>query len=443
MKRKHFVGLVCLLLVFLIFACRLPGRDGVSQPTPVASRVESATPRTSATEVVNFNKWDLWSNGTQLRGINIWQATVIPELDGLEFKGEGRVGPPYIQSDFDELAALGANYVNLSHAGIFTERSPHQLDEGVLDNLDRLVEMARQADMFVVISFRTGPGRAEFSFYYDGDPQLQPYLNDSMWQDAAAQDAWVEMWRQAALHFRGDPVVAGYDLMVEPNSSAVGSDQLTDMLDIYDPETFYSQYAGTLYDWNQLYPRIVTAIREVDPDTPILIGGNGWSNLEWLPYLDVLDEEGIVYTFHQYAPHEYTHQSWKPWMIEYPGEMDLDWDGEDDAFDRSWLEGYLQIAGDFQIAHDVPVAVNEYGVIRWVPGAATFMADEMEIFEELGVNYSSWAWNPAWEPFKSIDDFEHRHGTDPLNHSNVAESEVMDVLMHYWSRNTIRPSMLP
>ena len=71
-------------------------------------------------------------------------------------------------------------------------------------------------------------------------------------------------------------------------------------------------------------------------------------------------------------------------MNTYPGEFDLDWDGEPDTFDRAWLEDFLSILSDFQQEHGVPVAVNEFGVIRWVPNAADFMRDEMDIFEEDG-----------------------------------------------------------
>lgn len=64
-------------------------------------------------------KWDLWSRGTQLRGANIWQRVRVPSLDQ-DYLGDGYIGPPYSQADFDRLAQLGANYVNLSLPGLFT-----------------------------------------------------------------------------------------------------------------------------------------------------------------------------------------------------------------------------------------------------------------------------------------------------------------------------------
>ena len=57
------------------------------------------------------------------------------------------------------------------------------------------------------------------------------------------------------------------------------------LLDLYNPEDFYPEYADSIYDWNQFYPRIVAGIREVDSDTPILVSAMGWGAVRWLPYL--------------------------------------------------------------------------------------------------------------------------------------------------------------
>jgi hypothetical protein len=87
------------------------------------------------------------------------------------------------------------------------------------------------------------------------------------------------------------------------------------------------------------------------------------------------------------------------------------------------------------------VAVNEFGVIRWVAGAADFVDDEMELFEERGVNHALWVWDPAWLPWnEEVNAFNFRFGPDPDNCSDVAQSELMDVIVDYWGRNSVRPS---
>lgn len=406
---------------------------------PPAPTLEPATaapePVTPTPEAAPLDKWSLWANGTQLRGANIWQRIVVPEVDGPDFLGSGYIGPPYTQADFDALAALGANYVNLSHPGLFTERPPYVLDEKVQANLDSMIEMAAKADLFVVITFRTGPGRSDFTFYRDGagDWFDSDLLIESVWSDHAAQDAWAEMWRYTAERYRDNPVVVGYDLLCEPNSNDVA-------LGLYDPEEFYPQYAGSLYDWNQFYPRIVAGIRQVDKETPILVSAMGWGAVYWLSALQPVDDPRIVYMAHQYEPQDqYTHQE-PPAVNTYPGSFDLDWDGSPDRFDRAWLDDYLSIIDDFKQEHGAPVAVNEFGVHRWAPNAADFMRDEMELFEQRGMNYALWVWNPDWAPWtENITDFNFRFGPDPANVTPV-ENDLQTVILQFWSRNAVRPS---
>lgn len=431
--------LAALAAGFILLSCAIvsnpvePPRETAPPAVPEAPLI----PQPQSTS--KPDKWSLWTNGTQLRGANIWQRIVVPDLDGLEFLGDGYIGPPYTQADFDQLAALGANYVNLSIPGLFTERPPYVLDEQAQANLDNLLAMAAQADLFAVITFRTGPGRSDFTFYRDGagDWFDEDLLIEWVWSDQAAQDAWVEMWRYTAERYRGNPVVVGYDLMCEPNSNDVA-------LGVWEPEEFYPAYEGSLYDWNQFYPRIVAGIRQVDEETPILVSAMSWGSMYWLPSLKVIEDPRIVYTAHQYEPQEqYTHQEPPPAVNAYPGRFDLDWDGVPDAFDRAWLEGHLSILSDFQREHGVPVAVNEFGVLRWVPGAAGFMRDEMDIFETLGINYAIWVWDPDWRPWnEGVNGMNYRYGPDPDNTVPV-ENDLMNVILGFWARNTFRPSNFP
>ena len=380
------------------------------------------------------DKWELWVNGTQLRGANIWQAVVIPDLDGLEFKGPGPVGPPYSQEDFNRLAELGANYVSISGPGLFTETAPYAVDFGAQANLDNLLAMIASADMFATIGFRTGPGRSEFTLCCGGDSYFDGYFNDSVWEDQAAQDAWVEMWAYTAERYRQDPIVAGYKLMVEPNAPGV-------FLDVYEPDEFFPEYANTLLDWNQLYPRIVDGIREVDINTPILIGGTGWSGVVWLPYTKLVDDSRTVYVVHQYEPQEdYTHQEPRG-RASYPGSIDLDYDGNKDPFDKAWLGDLLSSVEAFATRHDVPLVVDEYGANRWVTGSADYLNDEMAIFEQHGFNYAIWEWSTSWEPFaEDVHAMNYLLGADPDNTTAFTRNDLLDVLTKYWERNSVRPS---
>lgn len=450
-KRKLMLGLWGLALSGMLVACAL-GDAGIEEaatdePEAVATQApvtatqaatavpapdETLAPTTEPGEQP-FDKWSLWNGGTQLRGANIYQRRVFEEIDGLEFVGPGPFGPPYTQEDFDHLRALGANYVNLSIAGLYTVEPPYRVDDQAAANLDRLLEMAANANLFAVISFRSGPGRSEFSILGAGDWYPSSYLIESVWTEPAAQAAWAAMWRFTAERYVGSQVVAGYDLMCEPNSNGI--------MDIWDAQEFYDEYGGSGYDWNTWYPPIVEAIRSVDADTPILVSGLSFGDIAWLPYVQLVEDERLVYTFHQYNPHEYSHQ--EPGAGQeylYPGEFDADYDGEPEWVDRLWLEELFSIAVDWMGEHSRPLAVNEYGSVRWAPGAAEYLRDQMELFEQHGWNYAIWMWYPAWEPLKEGDNsFNYRLGADPHNLDDLASTDILETLIDFWSRNLAWP----
>ena len=151
-----------------------------------------------------------------------------------------------------------------------------------------------------------------------------------------------------------------------------------------------------------------------------------------------------MYVVHQYAPVPFTHQ--EPGALgclklSYPGTFDADWDGEDDTVNRAWLAELLSTVTDYASTHQVLVAVNEFGVMRWEPGAAQFMDDQMGLFEELGCNYALWAWDPSWSPWvEEANAFNTRCGPSPRGCDEDAPDKLLEVIQRYWARNQVRPS---
>jgi len=87
-----------------------------------------------------------------------------------------------------------------------------------------------------------------------------------------------------------------------------------------------------------------------------------------------------------------------------------------------------------------PLAVNECGLMRWQPGAADFMRDQLAAFESRGVNYAIWMWYPDWPPLAAGDHaFNFRLGPDPLSRTPVPNA-LLDVYRKYWAQNRLRPS---
>ncbi len=376
-------------------------------------------------------KWALWASGcTQLRGANIYQRRVYGRLGDAETLGDGVTGPPYHAGDLDALAAAGANMVVISHPGIFTENPPYVLDERIAQNLDRLVALAADAGLSVVISFRTGPGRSEFSILRGGAGDWFPaeMINDAVWYDSAAQEGWCEMWRAATRRYGDHPAVVGFELMMEPNGTSVLMEGGASTID-----QFFTHHGGGLGDWNEIYPRLVSAVRDVSKQIPLLVPAEGYGSIYWLTSLKPIVDPRCVYVVHHYVPSAYTHQSsGLGGAVHYPGYIGTE------HVDERWLGRVNKRLSDYAAVHGVPVAVLEAGVRRWAPGAARFMANQLEDFETLGVNWALWLWECGYTNYSCrTSSFNFRAGPAPEHWEDLDTNALFLTIQRYWQRNAV------
>lgn len=78
--------------------------------------------------------------------------------------------------------------------------------------------------------------------------------------------------------------------------------------------------------WAAAQQRVVTIIRDHCPNHTIIATGDEWGGIDGLKKLDPIDDGNIVYSFHFYEPHTFTHQGatwgWEGWKnlrnVPYP-----------------------------------------------------------------------------------------------------------------------------
>lgn len=146
------------------------------------------------------------------------------------------------------------------------------LEEGFL-LLDRVIAQARQEGLLVLLDLHGAPG-GQTGDNID-DSRGRPWLFES----EASQDRVVEVWRRLALRYRDEPAVVGYELLNEPIAH-------------------YDDFKTLNPRLEPLYRRITAAIREVDPDKPILLGGAQW-NTDFSSFGEPFDPQ-LLYAFHRY-----------------------------------------------------------------------------------------------------------------------------------------------
>lgn len=351
-----------------------------------------------------------WRTG-DLRGADLWQG----RWGGTSSPYPGRaIGSPLTDADVADLRGLGANYVQLSVAGLYGEQAPYALDPQVQSVIDDVVARASAAGMFVVIAYRSGPGRNEQAIARSANTAVYGPILEDFWTSAAAQTAWLDMLRYTATRYGPDPAVIGIDPMVEPNDVARRG--------FPAPADFAARYGGTAEDINVFNGRAAAAVRAVS-DVPLLVEGDGYGSVGFLPTVVPTGDPRTVYTVHFYEPFTYTNQG--PGAgVPYPG--------------RAATGQALAPLATFASAHGVPVAVTEFGVHRYAPDAATYLSDVSDVLNGMGASHAVWEFVVAAQR-PLFNDFDTEGGTDAAVKAKVA-GPLETVVRNDFAVNCARPA---
>lgn len=441
----YFVSLAAgyRLVCFLTFYIAVAGSFGGAGQVRVVPRNSPPAPGESNNPATGLGppreepnpEFNLWGGGARLRGAAIWLK--VRASKDLEVPAtDNRLYPTYDQSDFDRLRDWGANYVSLSCPGLYEVGEPFRPDEKVRAELVTIIAMAKAAHLYVGIGFRTGPLSEESRFstsktskVWDGDDKAR-----------VARGKWVEMWGDAASTFGRYDNVVGYELMIEPDAP--------------DPAV-----------WNALAGDIIRRIRLNDKVTPMLVGGaadeGDGSSVAALKGLPLFDDPYTVYAVHQYVPNEFSQQPRfkkkfeKHLSYNCPApKKGLPKGGEKVIRDyrqpcdeglscQKKLENVYTSIDEWRQAHKLPggglptVAVTEAGVVRWAPGAAQFLTDQLRELNNRAFSYVLWRWGP-WR-CTGDDEFDFRHGQEfSLHEINEGETNYLKAIIATdWGNNKV------
>ena len=178
------------------------------------------------------------------------------------------------------MAQLGFDNVRLSIDAVPLEQYPRGADglnADFVGRLDRAVD-AMLADGLAV--------------------QIDLHPEDSYKQQLRTSDYAVDeltmLWRKLAAHYANrDPERVFFEILNEPEVS--------------DP-----------YRWAGIQARLAAAIRQAAPRNTIIATGPNYSDIQDLLTLHPLADGNVIYNFHFYDPHEFTHQgaSWGVVVVE-------------------------------------------------------------------------------------------------------------------------------
>lgn len=185
------------------------------------------------------------------------------------------------EDDIAYIASTGANTIRLPfNYKLFTREDymgKNDETEG-FRMMDKTIEWCRKYGLHLILDMHDCPGGQTGDNIDNGHGY--PWLFES----EESQQLFCNIWRSIAERYKDEPVILGYELMNEPIATMFAKE-------------VQAKLNAKLED---VYKRATKAIREVDKNHIILLGGSQWnSNFE--PFSDWKFDDKIMYTCHRYG----------------------------------------------------------------------------------------------------------------------------------------------
>ena len=316
------------------------------------------------------------------------------------------------EKDIAYISSLGMDHVRLGFDQIVLEESPYVYRKSILDILHNFVAWCKKYGMRPVLNMHKAIGN-----YCD-------ILEESgLMQDEELQKRFTALWVMLEDEFSSEN-----DVVFELLNEAVNA----------TPE-----------EWNKVAKLTIDALRAKNRERILVVGGVEWNNPPALPYVKIYDDENIIYTFHCYAPHEFTHQQGvlQAPQLYYNRKMPYPCDDIDrykdyhrvvygnnteyekyDRMDIDFLRDYLAPVKKFTHEHpDKILWCGEFGTIRHakLEWRENWMRDMISIIKDWDIPYC--VWNYLSTPndgnrFSLVDDDNRKILSEELHKIILGES---------------------
>jgi endoglucanase len=281
-------------------------------------------------------------------------------------------------SDVGLIRRLGFDHARLSvdPALLFTPANVELVQPDRLQQLERAVRMITDADLAVVI-----------------DMHPTPDFKKALARDDGQVERFADFWREFAGRFAGLPSErVAFEILNEPE--------------------FEDRYR-----WSGVQAKLLAGIRQAAPRHAAIISGHRWASIEELLSLEPVRDANVIYNFHFYLPHIFTHQGatwgrafWRHLTaVPYPSNADnvaavADVLSDDVSKLLVTRYGYEQWSGARiraeiqQVAawaqkRNIRIMCNEFGVYRRVAPArdrVSWIADVRTALEMHGIGWTMW-----------------------------------------------------
>ena len=278
--------------------------------------------------------------------------------------------------DIEYIASLGMDHIRLGFDQVVIEESPGVYRDSIWKLFDNFIGWCEDSKLNTVLNLHKAIGN------YCDIPEPVALLDSP-----ELQQRFINLWIAFEKRYADKPAIA-FELLNEVRDVAPGL-------------------------WNDLAQKTITALRKLNPHRKIIVGSISWNSPAHLADLQLYDDPNIIYTYHMYAPGEFTHQRGvlQAPQLYYNREMPYPCDieryrdfrryvfGQENCYenfermDKEFLRSEMQPAFDFAAAHpDKILWCGEFGTIRHCRLAyrENYMRDIISLLKEHHISYCVW-----------------------------------------------------
>ncbi len=262
------------------------------------------------------------------------------------------------EPDFAQIAAWGFDHVRIPiDYNVIQNEDGSMKDEG-LRRVDGALALCEKYGLNTVLDLHKTQG-----FSFDAGEH-----EDGFFASEACQEKFYAIWECFAARYGGRHEHVMFELLNEVTERE------------YLPA------------WKRISRECVRRIRASAPEVYVLLGSYHWNSARTLPELDAPYDDHVIYNFHFYEPHSFTHQGayWMPADFDRDRRLRCDESGVSEAF----FEDFLAPAFAKAEQEGCELYCGEYGVIDVVPPeeALKWFRDLHAVFERHGVARSLWTY---------------------------------------------------
>jgi aryl-phospho-beta-D-glucosidase BglC (GH1 family) len=184
------------------------------------------------------------------------------------------------REDIRYIKRTGMNTIRIPfHYKLFTDEDYMGLsaNQDGFQRLDSLVNWCRESEIYLILDMHDAPGGQT------GDNIDDSYGYPWLMTSEESQNLFVAIWKKIAEHYQNEPIILGYDLLNEPIATHFVDQDRAKLNAALEP----------------VYKKAVAAIREVDKNHIVMLGGAQW-NSNFRVFTDSKFDDKLIYTCHRY-----------------------------------------------------------------------------------------------------------------------------------------------